>query len=93
MANSVLSWHARFERRIEWGFLFVFLALLGWNVLDLLGLSPWEPGWRPLQSTLLASGLVLQAIAALVRPRSRCAFYFLLALSLLLLVISVQVAR
>lgn len=93
MTNTVGSGFSRFERRIEWGFFFVFLALLGWNVLDLLGLSPWETGWRPLQSTLLACGLVIQAIAGLVRPRSRIAFYFLLSLSLLLVVVSLRVTR
>ena len=83
----------RHARTFEWVFVLFTLTLFLYCLADWQGWLPFERGYQPLRVALLSAALMTQGIAALVRPRSRRLFYALLAISAVLLVSTLVVAR
>jgi hypothetical protein len=81
------------DRMIDIGAAVIFTLLLLYSVADWLGVLPGERGFQPLRMVALAAALLLQALASLVRPRSRLWFFALLAASAALLGASFNVSR
>lgn len=70
----------RHERTIDLAFAVLSLAILIYALVVWLGPLQVD-AYRPRSTALLAFALVLQSIAAVVRTRSRSAFYALVLLS------------
>lgn len=68
--NRPVAWLQRNDRRIEWGFVVLFGALLVHAIADASGVLG-TPGFRPLGHVVLTTGMFLGAVAAVVAPRSR----------------------
>jgi len=78
----------RIERRIELTLLALFGVLFAYALAVWLRAIPGDGGRRPLGFVCLTGALLLQPIAALVRARSRTAFWTLLLVSTGLLALS-----
>ena len=69
----------------------LFIAnLLAWRGVPVFGS---DPPFRPVASSCLSAGLLLQATASLVRRKSHAAFYVLLVASLVVLWFSLTIRR
>lgn len=88
--NRHLEWFRRNDRRIEWGFVVLFGALLIHAIADANGLLG-SPGFRPRRHLVLTTGMLLGAIAPLVAPRSRRVAIALALVSLVLTLGSLRV--
>lgn len=84
---------SRRERTIEIALIALFLTLLGYALFDFLQARADSRLYQPLQLALVAAAMMLQAVAALVRHRSRTAFYLALAISIALLAIGLGVRQ
>lgn len=81
------------DRMIDIGMAVLCTLLLVYSVADWLGILPGERGFQPLRTVALVAALLLQALASLVRPRSRLWTFALLAASAALIGASFNVSR
>lgn len=83
----------RYHRFFELALLTFNLALFIYCLADWLGWTPSPHGFQPLRMVYLSGALLVQLLAALVRPRSMPASLVLVAASMGLLVLSVSAGR
>lgn len=88
--NRQREWFQRNDRRIEWGFVAVFGALLLHAIADVSGLLG-DPGFRPRAHLVLTAGMFLGPVAALMARRSRGVAMALALVSIVLTLGSLRV--
>lgn len=86
--ETIPDFYGRF-RKVDRFFAALMLALFLYNLLVWLRVIGDGSAWRPGQGVLLSGALLLQALASLVLPKSRPAFYAMLLASLGLLYFAV----